>query len=150
MGKGTTGWPTGGRQGYVSEKSGNRSEDLEDVEDAGNWKFLIVEVRIDGDVTEYVRCTTTPEDFDGTEGVEDYSINLAVLYIVFGALSEGNNIAMTDFRIHRVACDITPDCCFLETWHYYVAIGYYRLTIDNLVESSHKIYIIIRCPLFWI
>ena len=51
------GEPCGEPQGTVavSEEAGDGSEDFEDIDNAGKWKFLLVEtVGIDGNVTENV------------------------------------------------------------------------------------------------
>ena len=44
----------------VSEEAGDGSEDFEDIDNAGEWKFLLVEaIRVDGDVTENVGSAAT-------------------------------------------------------------------------------------------
>ena len=100
MGKGTSGRPEGGHSGYISEEFGDRSEDLKDVKDACDGELLIVEVGVDGDIAEYIRCGTTAEDLDGAERVECDSVDLTVLDIRNGTLPEGNDVAMTDLRLH--------------------------------------------------
>lgn len=125
---------------YLKE-SGDGSENLEDVEDAGYGELLIVEVGIDWDVAEHVGRGTATEDLDGAECVEHYGVDLAVLDIVDGTLTEGNDVAVIDLRLHGVASDVAPDRRLLEAWHYDVTGGHRRLAVDDLAETSKKIHI---------
>ena len=138
---------TESQPGEKSEESGDGSEDLEDVEYAGDGKLLIVEIGIDRDVAEDLVGGTSSDDLDGAEGVKDYGVDFAKLYIVDSAFPEGNDVAVADFRLHRVACDVAPDCRLLETRYNDITCGDCCLTVDNLAEPAHKINVEVWCSL---
>lgn len=138
----------GGPSGYASEELGDRSKHLVDFQDPGKRVFLLVEVgHVDGDVSEHVGCGSATQDLDGADCVEHDSINLAVLDIADGTFAECYDIAVVYLRLHRVAGDVAPELCFLETRHYDVTGWYCHLTVEDFVETSDKIDIEVGCSL---
>ena len=79
---------------------GDGAEDFEDVEDAGNGEFLVVEGGVDWHVAEDIGGGTTTENLDGADGVEYDGVDFTILYVLNGALSEGHDVAVIDFRLH--------------------------------------------------
>lgn len=132
----------------MSEEAGDGSEDFEDIDDAGNLEFLFVEaVGVDGDITENVWSAALAQYLDGADGVEHNSIDLSILDVLDGTLAQGDNVAVVDARLHRVACDVAPGSCFLETGHDDVAGRYCCLVVEDLTEASDEIYVKIWCSL---
>lgn len=71
------------------------------MKDASGGELLLVEVgNVDGDVAEDVGGGATAENLDGAEGVEDNGVYFAILNIGDGALTQGDNVAVVDFRFH--------------------------------------------------
>lgn len=128
----------------MSEEAGDGSEDFEDVDDAGNLEFLFVEaVGVDGDITENVWSAALAQYLDGADGVEHNCIDLSILNVLDGTLAQGDNVAVIDARLHRVARDVAPGGGFLETRHNDITGRYSCLAIEDLAEASDEINVII-------
>ena len=140
--------PKGGPSGYASEELGDRTKHLEDVEDAGHREFLLVEVLdIDGDVAQHVGGASLTEYLDSAQRIEYHRIDFSVLDIADGTFAECYDIAVVYLRLHRVAGDVAPELCLLETRHYDVTGWYCHLTVEDFVETSDKIDIEVGCSL---
>lgn len=91
------------------EELGDGAQDFEDAEDAGDGELLVVEIGIDGDIAHDIRRGSFAQDLDGAEGVEYDGVDFSVLYVLDGALMEGNDIAVAYLGLHGVSCDVAPE-----------------------------------------
>lgn len=123
-----------------SEELGDGAYDLEDADDAGDGERLVLEVGlVDGDEEEGVGQRAATEDLDGADGVEDDGVDLAVLDVVDGALSEGDDVAVGDSWLHGVAGDVAPEVGLLESGDDDSEGGEVGLVVEDLVETAEEI-----------
>ena len=128
----------------TSEELGDGTDDLEYADDAADGELLLIEGGgVDRYVTEMLWCGAATEYLDGAYGVEYDGVDLAVLYVADGALTECYDVAVVDLGLHGVPRDVAPCCGLLEAGHLDVVCGYGGLAVDDEVEAAKEVYIVV-------
>ena len=85
------------------------TNDLKDVQYPWFGVFLFNEIlQIDWDETELVRIIRLAQYLDGSYRVKHNSVYFAKLDIIQRTLAKGNDVAMVDFWLHWMTCNIAP------------------------------------------
>lgn len=119
---------------------------LVDLKNAAQWELLFVEFfTVDRDKEEgLVGSGGTTQHLDGADSIEHYGIDAAILDVGNAALSERDEIAVVDERLHGAARATAPEGGMFEAWRHYPIIGIDGLVVFYFGKTSHEIDIVER------